>query len=175
MKDLGLLIVRLVVGGLLAGHGAQKLFGAFDGPGLSGVAGWLESMGLRPGHVWAWLAGIGEFKGGVLTALGLAGPLGPIMVISAMTMAAVKGHWGKPIWASAGGAELPVTNIAVATALALAGPGRFSLDRMLGIKVPGWFTALFAIGALGTLVYGTLVLPGQEEEGAPESAQQVAA
>ena len=64
MSDLGVLILRLVVGGLLAGHGAQKLFGSFGGPGLSGVAGWLESLGLRPGHVWAWLAGVGEFGAG---------------------------------------------------------------------------------------------------------------
>jgi putative oxidoreductase len=164
MRDFGVLVLRLVVGGLLAGHGAQKLFGAFGGPGLSGVAGWLESMGLRPGHFWAWLAGIGEFGGGLLTALGLGGPLGPIMAVAAMITAAVRGHWGKPIWATAGGAELPLTNITVGVALALSGPGRYSLDRLFGIKVPRWLAVLFTLGALGTALYGSVVEVEEEEE-----------
>jgi putative oxidoreductase len=174
MSDLGLLIVRLVVGGLLAGHGAQKLFGSFGGPGLPGVAGWLESMGLRPGHVWAWMAGLGEFGGGSLTLLGLGGPLGQVMAISAMLMAAFKGHWGKPIWATEGGAELPVTNIAVGTALALTGPGRYSLDRLFGLRIPRWMSVLFTLGALGTVAYGMLTQP-DPDEGASESGEQAAA
>ena len=124
MKDLALLILRLSVGGLLMGHGAQKLFGSFGGFGMQGTAGWMESMGLKPGNRWAMLAGGSEFGGGALTALGLASPLGPIGVMAAMGTATTKVHWGKPIWVSEGGAELPVTNIAVASALALAGPGR---------------------------------------------------
>jgi len=175
MRDVGVLLLRLVVGGLLAGHGAQKLFGSFGGPGLSGVAGWLESMGLRPGRFWAWLAGIGEFGGGLLTALGLGGPLGPIMAISAMVTAAVRGHWGKPIWATAGGAELPLTNIAAGTALALSGPGRYSLDRLFGIKIPGWLTFLFTLGALGTALYGSVAQAEEDEAATPESSTQAAA
>ena len=97
------------------------------------------------------------------------------MMISAMVTAAIRGHWGKPIWATAGGAELPVTNIAVGTALALSGPGRYSLDRLFGIKLPGWLTALFTIGALGTALYSALVQPDEEEEAAPESTGQTAA
>ena len=69
MRDFGFLILRVVVGGLLAGHGAQKLFGAFGGPGLNGASGWMESMGLRPGRLWAGMAGGGEFGGGVLNRL----------------------------------------------------------------------------------------------------------
>ena len=64
MRHIGLLILRLVAGGLLAGHGAQKLFGWFGGYGLQGTGGWLESLGLRPGSRWALLAGAGEFGGG---------------------------------------------------------------------------------------------------------------
>lgn len=175
MRDLGVLTLRLVVGGLLAGHGAQKLFGSFGGPGHSGTAGWLESLGLRPGHVWAWMAGGGEFGGGLLTALGLGGPLGPVMVMSAMTTAAMRGHWGKPIWATSGGAELPVTNIAVGTALALSGPGRYSLDRLFGVKLPGWLTTLFTIGALGTALYSSFVQTDEEEEAGETTTAQVAA
>src|SRR5438093_4107152 len=103
VADLGLLGMRLVVGGLLAGHGAQKLFGAFKGPGLKGTAGWLESIGLTPGSRWAPLAGASEFGGGVLTASGMLSPLGPITLLAPMAMATGKVHWGKPIWAMEGG------------------------------------------------------------------------
>ncbi len=97
MKDLGLLIIRLAVGSLLAEHGAQKLFGAFGGRGLEGTGGWMESMGLKPGEEWAALAGAGEL-GGLLTALGLFHPLGPIAVFGPMGVATGKVHRGKPIW-----------------------------------------------------------------------------
>lgn len=136
MRDLGLLTLRLTVGGLLAGHGSQKLFGWFSGPGMKGTAGWLESMGLKPGTAWASGASASEFGGGVLTSLGFLHPLGPLGTIGAMIMATAKAHWGKPIWASQGGAELPVTNIGAALALTLTGPGRFSLDNLFGIRVP---------------------------------------
>src|SRR5437588_8631205 len=126
MRDIGLLILRLTMGGLLAGHGSQKLFGWFGGPGLKGTAGWLESLGLKPGTLWATSASASEFGGGVLTTLGLLHPLGPFGTIGAMIMATAKAHWGKPIWASQGGAELPLINIATALSLTLTGPGRFS-------------------------------------------------
>ena len=60
MKDAGLLAMRLTTGGLLAGHGAQKLFGSFGGYGLEGTGGWLESLGLKPGKTWAAMAGLAQ-------------------------------------------------------------------------------------------------------------------
>jgi putative oxidoreductase len=145
-SDLGLLVLRLAAGGLLAGHGAQKLFGWFGGHGLEGTGGFLETMGLRPGKTWALLAGLSEFGGGTLTSLGLLHPLGPLATLGAMTIAAIDVHGGKPIWAQEGGAELPVTNIAAALALTLCGPGAFSLDRAFGIRVPKSVTALAVLG-----------------------------
>ena len=144
--DVGLLALRLTAGGLLAGHGAQKLFGAFGGYGLEGTAGWLESMGLKPGSTWAVLAGGGEFAGGTLTALGLLGPVGPLVSFGPMVTAWATVHAGKPIWVTSGGGELPLMNLAVSTALALSGPGRFSLDGLFGIKVPKALAALTAVG-----------------------------
>ena len=87
MSNLATLILRVVLGSLLAGHGAQKLFGSFEGPGLEGTAGFMEMLGLRPGRPWAVLAGLSEFGGGVLTTLGLLHPVGPVGVIGAMAMA----------------------------------------------------------------------------------------
>ena len=164
MTDLALLLLRVVTGGLLLGHGAQKLFGLFGGPGLGGTAQWMASLGLRPGTAWAGTAGLGELVGGLLTILGLGGPIGGILTTSAMKMATFKAHSGKPIWGSAGGAELPVINAAVGTALLMTGPGRYSLDRMFGIKVPRWVTALMVVGATASLVVGLLMEPDQPQE-----------
>ena len=159
MGDFALLVLRVVTGGLLAGHGAQKLFGWFGGYGLHGTAGWLESLGLKPGKAWAGMAGLGEFGGGVLTLLGLGGPLGSILAIGAMKIATFKVHAGKPIWATEGGAELPVINIAASTAIMLSGPGRYSLDRLFGLRVPAWIAVLVGLGSTVALVVGLLMEP----------------
>jgi putative oxidoreductase len=170
MKDFGLLILRLTVGGLLAGHGGQKLFGWFRGPGLQKAGGWMESLGLRPGQRWAAAAGMGEFTGGLLTALGFLSPVGPISMFGPMIVAWGKVHKDKPIWASEGGAELPMTNIAVAAALALTGPGKYSLDSMLGMRPGPFVTALAAAAvAAGTAMVFTQPEPEQERA---ESADQ---
>lgn len=150
MRDLGLLIMRMTTGSLLMGHGSQKLFGWYGGYGLEGTGGWLESLGLRPGRQWAVVAGLSEFVSGLLTALGLFHPVGPLTIFGPMGVATGTAHAGKPIWVAEGGAELPVTNMAIGLGLTLAGPGRISLDRMLGIKVPAYLAVLWALAvALG--------------------------
>jgi putative oxidoreductase len=136
------------------GHGAQKLFGWFGGYGPAGTAAWLESIGLRPGRPWATLAGASEFGGGALIAAGLGGPLGPVAATGAMAMASVTVHAGKPIWVSAGGAELPVTNMAVQTALILAGPGRLSLDSLLRLKISRWLAVPALAVVVGAVLFG---------------------
>ncbi len=163
LRDLGLLVLRLVTGGLLAGHGSQKLFGWFGGYGLAGTAGWLESLGLRPGRLWARAAGGGEFGGGMLTALGLFHPLGPIIMMAPMVTAVRRAHWGKPIWVTEGGAELPVTNLAVATSLLLAGPGRLSLDRLLGIRLPSWVVGVAAGATAAGVAMAVIEQPATPE------------
>ena len=167
-RDLGVLVLRATTGGLLAGHGAQKLFGAFGGYGIEGTAGWLESMGFKPGRQWAIMSGVSEFGGGTLTALGLFHPVGPIGTLGAMTVAIRHAHWGKPIWVSEGGAELPVTNIAIVLALMMVGPGRFSLDHVLGIRVPtGLALAAATAVALGIAASEQVVAPKPPVEDAP--------
>ena len=103
MGNLATLILRLVLGGLMAGHGAQKLFGSFGGPGLEGTSGFMEMLGLKPGKPWAWLAALSEVGGGVLTVLGLLNPLGPIGVIGSMSMATITAPGGKRIRVTEGG------------------------------------------------------------------------
>jgi putative oxidoreductase len=171
MRDIGLLILRLVMGGLLVGHGSQKLFGWFSGPGLKGTAGFLESMGLKPGTPWATAAATSEFGGGMLTALGFLHPLGPMGTIGSMVMATVKAHWGKPIWAFAGGAELPVINIAVALTLIFTGPGNLSLDRVFGIRLPRGLVIAVAVVEAAALTYGIMTRP--ETAPAPTSKDEV--
>lgn len=146
--DLGLLAIRITSGGLMAGHGAQKLFGSFGGHGLKGTAGFMESLGLKPGKQWAALAGASEFGSGLLTALGFGGPIGPISMYGPMIMAWTTAHAGKPIWVTSGGAELPLVYMSNAAALALIGPGRYSLDKVLGIKIPAVLGALMATGVI---------------------------
>lgn len=153
MRDLAMLVLRIVQGSLLAGHGAQKLFGWFGGHGLEGTSGWLESLGLRPGRPWAVLAGLSEFGGGVLTLLGLLNPMGPLGVIGSMSVATAKVHSLRPIWVTEGGAELPVTNAAVSAALMLNGPGRYSLDQALGIRLPRWLAPLGLLVVILTVSY----------------------
>ena len=155
MTNLAAMILRVGVGGLLAGHGAQKLFGWFGGGGLEGTGPAMESMGLKPGRLWAPLAGLSEFGGGVLTALGFLHPLGPIAIMAAMIMATLKAHWGKPIWNTEGGAELPVAYMIVALAIALGGPGRYSLDAALLIRLPASLVAAAAVAAAVGIGVGT--------------------
>jgi putative oxidoreductase len=172
MGNLAALVLRAALGGLLAGHGSQKAFGWFNGPGIEGTSGFMEMLGLRPGRLWATMAALSEFGGGVLTLLGLLNPLGPLGVISAMGMATTKAHWGNPIWVTEGGAELPVTNIAAATALILNGPGKYSLDRALGIRLPSWIAPLGLVAVLITVLYAGIgaPTPPDEEEAREELA-----
>lgn len=172
MGDLAALVLRAVQGSLLTGHGAQKLFGHFEGPGLEGTSGFMEMLGLRPGRPWAYLAGLSEFGGGVLTVLGFLNPLGPLGIIGSMAMATTKAHWGKPIWVTEGGAELPVTNIAAATALILNGPDKYSLDRALGIRLPAWLAPLGLVIIILTVIYTGVggETPPEEDEAREELA-----
>jgi putative oxidoreductase len=170
--DVGHLALRLVVGGLLAGHGAQKLFGWFGGSGLNGTSAWLAGMGYQPAKPWAVLSGVSEFGGGMLTALGLLHPLGPISTLGSMTIATLDVHRGHPIWAADGGAELPITNMAAALASATSGPGALSLDRAIGIRVPRGLVALTLAGVVaGVLVAESRTKPAPNQ---PEEAQDLA-
>ena len=145
-RDLGLLLLRLGVGGALVAHGSQKLFGWFGGGGIDGTAKFLGSAGFEPAKLNATLAGLGEAGSGALLALGLAtGPAGAAAtgtMVTASTVNAPKGFF-----ATNGGLELPATYGLVASVLALTGPGRISLDHATGQVFSG--RALTRLAYLG--------------------------
>ena len=154
--DLGLLILRVVVGLTLAGHGSQKLFGWWGGSGMSGWTQVVQKLRIRPAKPWAWVAALSEFGGGLLLALGLLSPLGSLAITGAMLVAIATVHWPKGFWVTRGGYEFNLTLIASATALAIAGPGAYSIDRALVINLPEPITMLVGAVALAVGVVVTL-------------------
>ena len=147
-QDLGLLTLRLGLGGTLFAHGAQKLFGWFGGHGIEGTTGAMTAMGFQPARTSAVLAGLGEAAGGALLATGLATPVGGAAVTSTMIAAgAVHGKGG--FFATEGGYEYTAVLGLAGAALSVAGPGRYSLDRALGDKLNRPWMATAALSTLG--------------------------
>ncbi len=131
--SIAFLVVRLIVGFGLAAHGSQKLFAWFGGYGLSGTGEFFDKIGFRPGRLFALAAGLGEFTGGLLTALGVGGALGPVIIVCVMLVAIGAVHVTKGFFSDKGGWELPAMYASVALAIAFAGNGRFSVDAALGL------------------------------------------
>ena len=148
--DIGILLLRVVIGLFFAGHGAQKLFGWFEGHGLEGTGGFFDKLGYRPGKVFAVIAGASELCGGVLLVLGLLTPLAAAAIIGVMLNAAVAVHAKNGPWITNGGWEYTAILATAAAAIAFAGPGAVSLDYAFGVYEDGFAAGLSAI-ALGLL------------------------
>ena len=131
--NLGRLIARVTIGGLFVGHGTQKLFGWFDGPGLEGASQMMDKLELRPARRNAIAASAAETAGGALLALGALTPVAASMLTGTMVTAIRKVHGPKGPWNMQGGYEYNLVLIAAATALVEAGPGSPSVDRALGM------------------------------------------
>jgi len=176
-SDLGILVLRLVVGGLMFGHGAQKLFGWFGGYGLAGTSGFFGAqLRLRPALFWTVLAGLTEAGGGLLLATGWLNPLGSLGIIAAILVALILAHWPR-LWATDNGMEYHLVLIAAAATVALAGPGRYSLDAALGLALPAPITFL---GGLVLVLVGVVITlatraPVADEQATPSTAQRQAA
>ncbi|MFE2755064.1 DoxX family protein [Actinosynnema sp. NPDC059335] len=125
--DLGLLVLRLALGGAFVAHGLQKVFGLFGGPGIDGFTRYLESAGFREARILAWVTGVTELGGGALLVLGLFTPLAAAGVLGVMAnVIALKYRGG---FFAPDGVELEVAYAAMAFAALFAGPGRAALDR----------------------------------------------
>jgi putative oxidoreductase len=144
---LGLLVIRLALGGMLAIHGLNKVFG---GGGLTGTARWFEGLGLRPGWLHARLAAFSEIGAGVLMACGLVFPLAGAAFIGLMTVAAITDHKGKGFFVFKGGWEYVALIGVVAAGLVSIGPGRFSLDAAFGwhLRGLGWAGLAIVVGVV---------------------------
>jgi putative oxidoreductase len=147
--DVGLLVFRLGVGATLAAHGAQKLFGWFGGGGLEGTSQGMQAMGFVPPKASAVLAGLGETAGGVTLALGLATPVGGAAAASTMAAAGAV-HHPSGFFATEGGFEYTGVLALAGTAVAITGPGRYSLDRLLGDRFNQPWMSAVALAAMGT-------------------------
>ena len=172
MLDLGILALRLTLGLVLAAHGAQKLFGWFGGPRLSGTAHFLGSLGLRPPRVWAVVVGLAEFGGGLLTASGFLGPVGPALIVAVMIVAMALVHARHGFWNSAGGVEFPALIALTAIAVALTGSGRYAVDRVLALSLhePAFVAAALFIALVGAALCVVTARRTTQPAGAAASA-----
>jgi putative oxidoreductase len=127
-------------------------------------------FGFRP--VWLWTASLGlaEVAGGLLTALGLLGPIGPIAISAAMLVATFVVHWAKGPWGSEGGYEQTLTNLAIAVSLAIAGPGAYSLDAPVGLTVPLSVSEIVAVITLLGVIVSVVTRQSPAAQPQPEAA-----
>ncbi|MFD2028529.1 DoxX family protein [Promicromonospora aerolata] len=162
MDDVGLLLIRVVVGGLLAGHGVQKLFGWFGGGDPAETARQFGAMGYRGGRAMCVLAGLTELVAGLALATGTATAVAAAAVVGVMMNAAVAAHGSNGLWAQNGGYEYPLVTAVVATGIAVHGPGALSVDSVLRLPATGWAWGLG--GAAVGVVAAIAVLASRERQ-----------
>jgi putative oxidoreductase len=155
--DLGLFLVRLVLGGIFIAHGSQKLFGAFGGPGIDRFASMLASNGFRDARILSWVTGGTELAGGGLVVLGLFTPLAAAG-LAAVVANVVLLKWHSGFFLPPKGFEYELTLAGVATGLAFTGPGRAALDNGRGwYRHPlasGFVCLVIAGGAAAAIYFG---------------------
>jgi putative oxidoreductase len=151
--DVGLLVFRLGIAGLLFGHSTQKLFGWFRGAGPAGAGALFHTWGFRPGPTMAVVAGLCELVGLGSIGLGLVTVGGCAVVVGTMIVAAAPTA-RNGLWAHLGGNEVPVLYGFMAVVIAFTGPGRYSLDHALGLTALtglGWSVAAPVVGAIAAV------------------------
>ena len=148
----GRLIARLIIGAIFVGHGTQKWFGWFDGPGLRGASKMMNSLSMRPARENAIAASASETIGGAMIVAGAFTPAAASTLIATMITAIRKVHFKNGFWAADKGYEFNLALIAGLLVLVDGGPGRLSVDRALGIECTGsrWALATLAAGAVGS-------------------------
>ena len=171
MLALALLILRVVIGLTVAAHGAQKLFGWWDGPGMKGWTGAMNHMRIRPATPWAWMSAFAEFFGGIGLAVGFLTPLPSLAIAGSMLVAIALVHWPHGFFTSKGGFEFNLSILATVAAIALAGPGAYSLDAALRINFTEPITLI--VGTVLLLIVVVVALGTRASEPAAETKPQV--
>jgi len=167
----GILLLRVVVGLAFVGHGTQKVFGWFGGYGPKGTGGFFASLGYRAGVLMAVAAGLSEAVGGTLLALGFVTPLAGALLAMVMINAIASVTFKKGFML---GSELEIAYLATAVALAAIGPGRFSIDRVIGWddNISGVWWGVAALGAALVVSFLTLTLGRTRPVGQKEPVAQ---
>ncbi|TPQ19458.1 DoxX family protein [Streptomyces sporangiiformans] len=142
--DTGLLVLRLVVGLLVAGHGVQKVSFRLGGNGLAGGTEEFRHDGFRGGRLTALAAGGTQVGAGLFLAAGLLTPAAAMAAMGVMTVASTV-KWHNGLWVQNDGYEYPVVLVVVSAALALTGPGRWSADHALGLAPWPWWISVAVI------------------------------
>jgi putative oxidoreductase len=162
--DLALLILRLALGPMLVAHGTNKVFGS---GGLAGTQRWFEALGLRPAWLHARVAALTEIGAGLLLTFGLLTGLAAMAFVALMVVAMRTDHRGKGYFVFKGGWEYVLLVAMAAVALAAGGPGRWSVDRVLGLELAGPWWALVAAGGgitAAALLLATSFRPSTREK-----------
>ena len=124
--------IRLGLGAVMIAHGAQKVLGSFNGPGFNTyISGNTPFTFMRPAWLWLSAAALSELVGGIFVAIGLLTRVSAFFIACTMLTAVVGVHWGGGFFASNRGYEYPLSLLAMAIALLIAGGGQASVDKAL--------------------------------------------
>jgi len=161
-------VLRVAIGLLFVGHGAQKLLGWFGGNGLDAATAEMEALGLRPARPNAVLAGASQMAAGGLVAAGLLTPVGASLIAANMITAIRTACAGKGPWGPNGGWEYQLVLTLALASLVENGPGDLSLDNALGIERSGTATAAAALAAAAAGSAAAIAV-GRSRPPAPET------
>lgn len=165
--DVGLFLLRVVLGGLFVGHGLQKLLGWFGGHGLEGTGRFFDTLGYRPGERHAALAGLVETGAGAMLVIGLWVPLAAAGIVGVMVNAIGSVHAENGMWAADGGMEYPIVAAVAAVTLAFAGPGFASVTDVAG-NLTGTMAVVVGISVGAALLASRDTAPASAEAGRDE-------
>jgi putative oxidoreductase len=127
-----MLPLRLALGVIFIAHGAQKVFGAWEGPGLRAFISFPPPYSfMRPAWLWMGAAAIAELAGGILVLLGLFTRVGAFLIACIMLTAMLGVHLSKGFFMSSMGIEYTLALLGMALALLIAGGGQASADKMI--------------------------------------------
>jgi putative oxidoreductase len=126
--------LRIVLGVIFFAHGAQKVLGSFEGPGLANFTGAPAPFNfMRPSWFWMGAAAFSEFVGGILILLGLLTRVGAFFIACVMLTAIAGVHWPN-FFANKRGFEYPLALFAIVLSLLISGGGSLSVDQAMGGK-----------------------------------------